>query len=182
MLRRLHNLIRNQYGTVLVEFAFVAPIMITLFMGVFEVTRVVAADMRLANAATIMAEMVAQQTTVSHATSSSIPDFCNGGKLAMTPLASSAFQANIVSVTNYSSGRAVDWNDTTCGGPTAMSSTTAKSLATTVTPNTNDSVIIVQVTYAYTSPISYILKSSYTLTQTSYARPRAVSTPPIPYS
>jgi Flp pilus assembly protein TadG len=173
MPRCLREFIRNQGGTALIEFALILPIMITLFFGVFEVTRYVAADMRLANAAQVMADMVAQQTTVGD-TSTSMTDFCNGSKDAMYPLSGSSLKVAVSSVTHGSSSTAQDWSDVTCGSATAISNPTT--LAASLVPNVNDSVIIVQATYAYTSPISYVLRSSYTLTQTAYARPRNVVT------
>lgn len=173
MPRILHKLIRNQGGTALIEFALILPIMTSLFLGVFEVTRYVAADMRLANAAQVMADMVAQQSSVSD-TSSSMTDFCNGSQDAMYPLSGSSLKVAVASVTHYSSGTSQDWSDVTCNAATAISNST--SLASSLVPNVNDSVIIVQATYAYTSPISYVLKASYTLTQTAFARPRNVTT------
>jgi hypothetical protein len=41
-----------------------------------------------------------------------------------------------------------------------------------------DSVIVAQLTYAYTSPISYVLKSSYTLSESALNRPRYMSCVP----
>ncbi len=174
MLRTLRNLIRNQRGTALIEFALLLPIMTTLFLGVFEVTRVVDADMRLANAAQVMADMVAQQSTAVSDTSTSMTDFCNGSKDAMYPLSGSSLKVAVSSVTHGSSSTAQDWSDVTCGSATAISNPTT--LAASLVPNVNDSVIIVQATYAYTSPISYVLQASYTLTQTAFARPRNVTT------
>ncbi len=173
MPRILHSLIRNQGGTALIEFALILPIMTTLFLGVFEVTRVVDADMRLANAAQVMADLVAQQTNVGD-TASSMTNFCNGSKDSMYPLSGASLKVAVSSVTHGSSSTAQDWSDVTCNSATAISNPTG--LAATLTPNVNDSVIIVQATYAYTSPISYVLKSSYTLTQTAFARPRNVTT------
>ncbi|MDE2228687.1 MAG: pilus assembly protein [Alphaproteobacteria bacterium] len=171
MLRRLYRLIRHQDGAALVEFALILPIMITLFMGAFEVTRVVAADMRLANAAQSVADMIAQQSNI---TSTMMTNFCNGGQLAMTPLSGTSLKVAVAEVTNTGSGRVVDWNDTTCNTATTISGATT--LATSLVPNTNDSVVIVQATYSYTSPFSYVLAKSYTLTQTAYQRPYNVGT------
>lgn len=171
MLRRLQNLLRHQDGTALIEFALVLPIMITLFLGVFEGTRVVAASMRLANAAQSVADMIAQQSNI---TSATMTNFCNGGQLSMTPLPGGSLQIAVAEVTNNGSSLVVDWNDTSCNTATAITSPTT--LATTLVPNANDSVVIVQATYAYSSPISYVLSKSYTLTQTAYQRPYNVGT------
>ena len=171
MKRRAQNLLTQQDGTALIEFALVLPIMITLFMGVFEGTRVIAASMRLANAAQSVADMVAQQSNI---TSTVMTNFCNGGQLSMTPLSGSSLQIAVTEVTNNGGTLTVDWNDTSCNSATTISNATT--LATTLVPNANDSVVIVQATYAYTSPISYVLSKSYTLTQTAYQRPYNVGT------
>ena len=171
MQRRARNLLTQQDGTALIEFALVLPIMITLFLGVFEGTRVVAASMRLANAAQSVADMIAQQSNI---TSTMMTNFCNGGQLSMTPLSGSSLKVAVAEVTNHGSSRVVDWNDTSCNSATTISNATT--LATTLVPNVNDSVVIVQATYAYTSPISYVLSKSYTLTQTAYQRPYNVGT------
>ena len=171
MKRRARNLLTRQDGTALIEFALVLPIMITLFMGVFEGTRVIAASMRLANAAQSVADMVAQQSNI---TSTIMTNFCNGGQLSMTPLSGTSLKIAVAEVTNNNGSLVVDWNDTSCNSATTISNATT--LATTLVPNANDSVVIVQATYAYTSPISYVLSKSYTLTQTAYQRPYNVGT------
>jgi len=171
MIRRLSRLPRDERAAALVEFALVLPIMISLFLGTFEVTRVVAADMRLASAAQSYADMIAQQSTL---TVAQMTNFCNGGKLAMTPLPAKGLKAAVASVTHGNSSTAEDWHDESCGTAKAIASATT--IAAPLVPNVNDSVIIVQASYAYTSPISYVLKKSYTLTQSAYARPRNVTT------
>ncbi|MGH7013598.1 MAG: TadE/TadG family type IV pilus assembly protein [Stellaceae bacterium] len=171
MLRRVQRLLTHQGGTALIEFALILPIMITLFMGLFEGTRVVAASMRLANAAQSVADMIAQQSNI---TSTTMTNFCNGGQLSMTPLSGTSLQIAVAEVTNSGSTLTVDWNDTTCNSATTIANATT--LATSLVPNANDSVVIVQATYAYTSPISYVLSKSYTLTQTAYQRPYNVGT------
>jgi Flp pilus assembly protein TadG len=171
MIRRLIAILRSDRGTALVEFALVTPVMVIMFFGAFETTRLVAASMRLANAAQGMADMVAQNNTVNNTMTA---NFCVGGGLSMYPLASSSFKAAIASVTNSGGTTKVDWNDTTCNSATAISNATT--LAATDVPNVSDSVIIVKATFAYTSPIAHILSSAYTLTQYGYARPRANAT------
>jgi Flp pilus assembly protein TadG len=171
MLQRLGRLFRHQDGTALVEFALLLPIMITLFLGAFEVTRVVAANMRVANAAQSVADMIAQQSNI---TSTMMTNFCNGGQLSMAPLSGASLKVAVAEVTNTSSGLVVDWTDTSCNSATAISNPTT--LATSLVPNTNDSVIVVQATYSYSSPINYVLAKLYTLTQTAYQRPYNVGT------
>ena len=96
-------------------------------------------------------------------------NYCTGGQLVMMPFASSPLSATIASVTHYAAGISVDWQDTTCGSATSISNATT--LASSVVPNVGDSVIIVKANYSYTSPISYVLSASFTLSQTAFSRP-----------
>ncbi|MGH7002106.1 MAG: TadE/TadG family type IV pilus assembly protein, partial [Stellaceae bacterium] len=128
MKRRARNLFTHQDGTALIEFALILPIMITLFMGVFEGTRVVAASMRLANAAQSVADMIAQQSNI---TATMMTNFCNGGQLSMTPLSGLSLQIAVAEVTNNNGALTVDWNDTSCNSATTISNATtlARTLA-----------------------------------------------------
>jgi Flp pilus assembly protein TadG len=171
MRRRLHGRIANDDGTAAIEFALVLPLMIALFMGIFEVTRVVGAEMRLTAATQSIADMMAQQANIALAESA---NFCNGAKMTLYPLPATSLKVAVASVTKGVASTTVDWNDIACGGATAISN--AATLAPTLVPNVTDSVIIVQTSYSYTSPVSYVLSASYTLTATAYARPRNVAT------
>ncbi len=168
---RWQRLATDQKGTAALEFALILPIMIALFMGIFEVSCAVSAGMRLNAAAQSMADMLAQQADISVSESANI---CAGAKMTMYPLAGSSLKIAVASVTKGAASVALDWTDNVCGNASAIASPTT--LAPLLTPNVNDSVIIVRATFAYTSPISYVLAAAYTLTSTAFARPRNVST------
>ncbi|RYC28807.1 hypothetical protein D3273_27355 [Lichenibacterium minor] len=117
-----------------------------------------------------LGDLVAQQTTLMTA---EMTDFCAGRRLTLAPFLG-PLTATAASVTYATSGtRAVDWQDTTCGGATLSN---ALALGAAYAPNLGDSVIVVQATYVYKFPPSYTLPSSYTLTRTTYSRPRAGTT------
>ena len=163
----------NRNGVAGIEFALIAPLMILAVLGTFEVGRYVRASTRVADAASSLADLVGQQTSV---TSSSMTNFCNGSLLTLAPLATSTFAAAVASVTYYSSTgtRTSDWQDVTCGSATAM--TNQVTLATPLTPNTGDSVIVVKATYVYTLSFATVLGSSLSITRFAYARPRTNAT------
>jgi Flp pilus assembly protein TadG len=170
MSRLLHAFARNQKGAATIEFAFVVPVFLIICLGMFEAAGVVSANMKLENAAQLMANLVAQQ---SNETNSMTSNFCTGAQYAMEPLSGTPLKADVVSVTNSSGTDTVNWQDTTCGSASTVSN--GSSIASSLIPNSGDSVIVVVATYTYTSPLSYVLKSSYTLTQTTYSRPRNVT-------
>lgn len=157
---------RCRRGVMAVEFALIMPFMMAALFGGFTATRLVRASMKSWNAAQSVADLVSQQTTV---TSTQIGDLCAGGRLTLAPF-TGTLVITVASVT-YSAGgtRAVDWQDTTCGGAQLSD---ALSLGTSYTPNLSDSVIIVQAKYTYAFPASYVLPSSVTFTRYTYSRPR----------
>ncbi|MEJ0062819.1 MAG: TadE/TadG family type IV pilus assembly protein [Alphaproteobacteria bacterium] len=76
-MKRLSSFMQNQNGNAAVEFALVFPIMIILFMGLFEVTYYLNVSLKLSNAAQSIANMAAQQTQVTTAIATNL---CDGGQ------------------------------------------------------------------------------------------------------
>jgi Flp pilus assembly protein TadG len=170
MIRRLREIGSDRAGAALVEMALILPVLLTLFMGSFELTLLVLANMKCTNAAQTMADLIAAQTDV---TTANLADYYNGTQFVMSPFSGTPLKIGIASVTFSSSGaEAVAWTATEGSGASNVSNPTtlASGLGTK-----NDSVIVVQSTYKYTSPISYVLSTSYTLTQTAFSRPRNVT-------
>lgn len=184
-MRGLRSLLSNQRGMAALEFALLLPIMIMLIFGTYELSQYVRAQQKVDIAAQAIVDMVAQQAAgVTGGTSGSLGNFCQAGLLMMTPFATttgnSSFKVAIASVTNYSSsGPALDWeSDAACPSTAAALGSTAITLATSPTnliPTAGapgDSVILVTVTYVYSSPVQYFFPGLFTMTHTSFARPR----------
>jgi Flp pilus assembly protein TadG len=165
--RLLRDFIRERRAVAVVEFAIVMPMMVMLTLGTFEATRAVRAKMKADFAAQTFADLIAAQSSVD---ATALTNYCNGAQMVMVPYTTTSLKAAIASVTNG----VVDWTDTTCGSATAISNPT--SIATSLSGGGGNSVIIVQTTYAYTSPLSYLMPASITLKQTAFARPRNVTT------
>ncbi|MGC8469844.1 MAG: TadE/TadG family type IV pilus assembly protein [Acetobacteraceae bacterium] len=159
-------------GTAAVELALIFPVLLTLSLGGFEVTHLVAARARLVAATQAMAEMVAQQSNVD---SASMSNFCAGATLAMSPYATAGLTISVASVTRSATGTiGVDWQDTSCGNGSQIAN--AATLATPVIPSNDDSAIVVVANYAYRSPLAYLLPGVFAMTETAITRPRNVST------
>jgi Flp pilus assembly protein TadG len=167
----LCRFVGDRSGLAFIELAVTLPVMVALFLGTFETARLVRTYMKLANAAQNLAELVAVQTTIA---SSDMNSFCSAARLVMAPISGSNLAAAVASVTKSQDTGTIgtDWTDTTCktssNGAATVSTTSANSLLV----NNGDSVIIVTATYAYQSPIKFILKGNFTLSQSAFARPR----------
>ncbi len=165
----------SRRGAALVEFALILPVMVFLFFGTFEATELVRAYMKVGNATQVYANLVAADISGS-ITLANLSDDCSGARLVLTPYATGSYSAAVASVTNNGGTASQDWHDTTqCGS--GISSISGTSLApSNLTPNNNDSVIVVEGKYVYNSAISYLLPASQTFTRTAFARPRNNST------
>jgi Flp pilus assembly protein TadG len=175
MIRRFCRLGGDSAGTAGIEFAIVLPIMLLLSLIALETTLAIMASMSLTNAAESVADIVAQQSSAGW----SVSNVCTGGQLSMSPLPGTPLQVAVASVTNDGgSGATVDWQNTSCGN--AASIANAAALAKPLIPDSGDSVIVVQASYAYTPPIKYLFTSTINMTQTSFQRPRNGSSVPAP--
>jgi Flp pilus assembly protein TadG len=179
------NLARDRSGTAAIEFAFIVPIMLIIFFGSFETANLVLAYMKVENAAETAADLVAQTTINDNALSSGdFTNFTNAVEQVLSPLPTSGSKLKIAyaSVT-YSTGTpVVDWH-LEVNGATALTIaniSASENLANlgSETSGSTDSVIIVKLSYAYTSSFSHVLQSSYTLSETAYNRPRYINCVP----
>jgi Flp pilus assembly protein TadG len=170
ILSGLGRLLSARRGSVAVEFALLTPLMITLFFGAFEGFQLIRANMKASVAAQELADLVGQQTAM---TSSNMANFCTGARLAMAPYDGSKLKAVVSSVVGPTPS--VAWQSTNCGSPSALSGSAilnAVSAAGISLPTSSDSVIFVQVSYAYSAPTSIILGGAFQLTQSVFAKPR----------
>lgn len=183
-MKRRSNLRRDSSGLAAVEFALILPIMLLLFLGSFETTNLVLAYMKLEASAETAADLVAQTRVNTVLQSTDFTNITNAAKQVLTPLPTSGTVLKIAfaSVT-YSTGSAViDWHTevnsatpiTTANIPNGVSLANLGNQ----TNGSLDSVILVTLTYSYTSPFSYLLSSSYTLAEAAFNRPRYVSCVP----
>lgn len=183
------RLAADRTGTAAVEFALLFPIMVTLFIGSYEVENVLLASLKLTAAAETAADLVAQTTIAGGANgngtlqTTDFTNFTSATADVLTPLptgtGNSLVKIAFASVT-YSTGTPViDWH-VEKNGATAISLTNIpnnEALANlgNAASGSLDSVIVVRVQYTYTSPLSYILNASYTLSESAFNRPRYVT-------
>jgi Flp pilus assembly protein TadG len=186
------SLVADRGGTAAVEFALLFPIMLVLFIGCYEVENVLMADLKLTAAAETAADLVAQTTLTGGSAGTGVlqsqdfTTFTSAAANVLTPLPTGTNNGSVkiafASVT-YSTGTPViDWhveeNNATAISLSNIPNSQALTSLGNAAVNSPDSVIIVQVQYTYTSPISYVLNSSYTLSESAFNRPRYVTCVP----
>ena len=181
---RSRNLQHDQSGIAAVEFAFILPIMLLLFLGSFETTNLVLAYMKLEASAETAADLVAQTRVNTVLQSTDFTNITNAAKQVLSPLPTSGSELTIAfaSVTYNTGSAAIDWHTevnsatpiTTANIPNNASLANLGNQAS----GSTDSVIIVTLTYSYSSPFTYVLSSSYTLTESAFNRPRYMNCVP----
>ena len=181
---RGRNLRYDPSGIAAVEFALILPIMLLLFLGSFETTNLVLAYMKLEASAETAADLVAQTRVNTVLQSTDFTNITNAAKQVLSPLPTSGVLLKIAfaSVTYNTGSAVIDWHTevnsatpiTTANIPNNVSLANLGNQAS----GSTDSVIIVTLTYSYSSPSTYMLSSSYTLTESAFNRPRYMNCVP----
>jgi Flp pilus assembly protein TadG len=181
---RGRNLRYDQSGVAAVEFALILPIMLLLFLGSFETTNLVLAYMKLEASAETAADLVAQTRVNTVLQSTDFTNITNAAKQVLSPLPTSGVLLKIAfaSVTYNTGSAVIDWHTevnsatpiTTANIPNNASLANLGNQAS----GSTDSVIIATLTYSYSSPSTYMLSSSYTLTESAFNRPRYMNCVP----
>jgi Flp pilus assembly protein TadG len=180
--RRWSSFARDRRGTSAVEFVLLFPIMVTLFIGSYETTNVLLADLKLTSAAETAADLVAQTRVNTTLLAADFTNITNAATQVMAPFPTGANQLKVAyaSVTYNGGNPVIDWH-VEQNGAAAISLASVpnnENLANLGTNGTVDSVIVVSVAYAYASPISYVLNAAYNLSEAAFNRPRYVSCVP----
>ncbi|CAN5119126.1 pilus assembly protein [soil metagenome] len=163
----------DRRGVSAVEFALLAPIMISFYFGLAELCQGYMSQKRLGHTASAVGDLVAQSSTV---TKDQIDDMIGIGALVMKPFDATTLTTRITSVTRNTSGVAkVNWSRASGIAPLHTNDTVT--VPTGVIAN-NESLIMAESTYDYSSPIKYLLPSATKFSSVFYLRPRLVATVP----
>jgi len=153
-------------GTVSVEAALVLPILISILLGMVEISNYIELSRKAMSAAQTVADLVAQEPSHTDATLAQIRD---AAALILNPF---PVDANSLSVTIASIGfddsGDVDplWQDP-YDGSIVGDPNDAVGLG-----DPTESVIMVTLSYVYDSPFNFLFTDKRTLNETAFARPR----------
>lgn len=165
--RRTRRFLRNASGLAAVEFALIFPLMLVFYFGAFESTQMLTAGRRVSAVAYTAADLVAQAASVSN---SDMADVFAASSALLYPLSTTPLKIRITSVVANSSGvNKVAWSDGHNISPRTVNSNVT--LPTGLT-SAGTSVIFVEVSYAYSSPISETITDSIDFEEVAYLKPR----------
>ena len=170
MLKTLRQFARARQGLAAVEFALIAPVMIMMFYGAIELTSAADCNGRVSRMAATAADLVAQSTSVS---TSDTTNIFNAAYAILYPYPSAPAKIVISSLVDNGHGATtVSWSDATSNTTPRAKNTTVTIPSGLITSGSGNSLILAEITYTYTAPLTYFTGGTLTLTQSFYSRPR----------
>lgn len=157
----------DQRGVAAVEFALIAPVLITLYMGLAEMCQAYIAQKRAAHVTSQVADIVAQTDVV---TKDNIADIFAIGAQVLKPFSTTTLNMRVSAITRGNDGVAkVVWSQ--------GQGMTARSGNVTIPAgliDNGESIIMSETTYAYQSQLAKLLPGTTNFSSTYYLRPRLV--------
>jgi Flp pilus assembly protein TadG len=168
MLQVFRRFRRDRRGVSAVEFAFIAPVMIGLYLGCAEISDGVAADRKVSLTAGALANLTSQVTTITAADMTNILD---ASSAIIAPYAAAKLKMTVTCLSIDANKNAkVKWSVTRNG--------TVESGTLTIPPAlnvANTQLIYSEVSYAYTPIVGYTISGTLTLSDHMYMSPRITS-------
>src|SRR5215467_13794165 len=167
LIQRLVSFARDRRGVSAVEFAMLLPLMVTMYLGVVEVSRGVAIDRKVTLTTRTMGDLASRVTSINNTDMSSL---LNASAAVISPYDVNQVRVVLSAVNIDATGVAkVAWSDTLHGSARTVGSTVTVPTALNV-PNTQ--LIWSEVSYNYAPTFGYVLTGNMTLADQLYMRPR----------
>ena len=171
IIQRFVGFVRDRRGISAVEFAMILPLMVTMYLGVVEVSRGVAIDRKVTLTTRTMGDLASRVTSINNTDMSSL---LNAAAAVVSPYDVNQVKVVLSAVNIDATGVAkVAWSDTLHGSARAVGSTVTVPTALNV-PNTQ--LIWSEVSYNYAPTFGYVLTGNMTLADQLYMRPRLSDT------
>jgi Flp pilus assembly protein TadG len=166
-LGRLLRFTRDRRGVSAVEFAFIAPVMIGLYLGCTEISDGVAADRKVSLVVDALSNLSAQVTTISTADMTNI---LNASSSIIAPYSANNLAATLSCLKIDANGKVtVAWSATWNGTARSVGSSVTIPSALAV-PSTQ--LLFGEASYAYTPIVGYTITGTLTLSDKMYMAPR----------
>lgn len=165
MKKILSGWVKGKEGVAAVEAAMIFPLMLMIFLGVFDAGNAILANQKTVRASQVVADLITRKSIVS---ASDVTEAMDAGRLALEPLDSSSYGVDIVSVRfDEDSNSSIEWRETLNMGsvPDALSAVSALE-------DEDEGVVMVSVTYVYTPLFSSFISGPLTMNEVAFSRGR----------
>jgi Flp pilus assembly protein TadG len=160
----------DRRGVSAVEFALLAPVMITLYFGCVEISDGVAADRKVSLTAAALANLAAQPSTISAADMTNI---LAASSAIIAPYDSSKLKITVTCLNIDANKNAkVKWSATKNGVARATGSSYTFDASTSALDVANSQLILAEATYAYTPIVGMVITGTITLSDQMFMSPR----------
>lgn len=163
------QILRDERGNAMVEFAFVLPILLTLFIGVVEGTNLLRLERKVVAAAQTAADLITQRRSVNNA---ELDDILKAAELIFDPFPAAPHSVGVVGV-RYDADTGdpeVDWSAGKNGGSIPDAVSLAEGLGAP-----GEGIVLVRVTYDYSPVFFDFIVDATSIEQTAILRPRRSS-------
>lgn len=177
----------DQRGVSFVEFAFIAPLLILVMLGMSDLSPAIMADFHVAHANESTADIAGEYTEMQTSDMANVMAIA-GDVLSPLPVTATNPSIRLTSIYSNAQNQAkVQWS---CGEgslPAYTANTVVTSLPTgtpvaalvtstsSLPSDKNSTIIMSEISYTYTPTVGYVLKQPVTMTDTSYLVPRESS-------
>lgn len=169
----LRSFKRNREGASAVEFAILAPLLITLYFGCVEITDGIAADRKVTLTAGALANLTSQSQTI---TVDGMTNILNASAAIIKPYSVGNLAATITCLKIDADGNAkVKWSATLNGTARADGASVTLPSAALAVPNSY--LVWSEVSYNYTPVVGYTITGSLSLSDQMFMSPRV--SPPV---
>jgi Flp pilus assembly protein TadG len=168
MRRILGRFCRDRRGVSAVEFALLAPLMITLYVGCAEVSDGVGADRKVSLTAAALANLSAQVATIS---TSDMTNILDATSAIISPYSTSQLKITLSCINiDANKNATVKWSVTRGGTVHTGSITIPSALAVA-----NSQLLFGEASYQYTPSVGYTVTGTLNLSDRMYMSPRVTA-------
>jgi Flp pilus assembly protein TadG len=158
---------RDERGVAAVEIALLLPLMVSLYLGVVQLSQAVAARSNVTLTARTISDLVSRVSTINDA---DMTNALNASAAVMAPFPVGKLKVTVSSVNIDANGKAtISWSDTLNGSARAVGSVVTLPTALNVA---STSLIWAEVQYAYTPAIGYVITGTLALKDQMFMGPR----------
>ncbi len=178
MIRKFSLFVRDSRGVAAIEMAFIMPVLILLYFGLFDLTAMISLSRKITYSSSVVADLITQNKTT--VTAAQITDYFNAAEMVMSPTPIANVRVEVFGFRNITGVIGQQWFKASTGGASCGAAPSTTGMVNLMTDG-ND-VVVARVCTTYMPYIaSFLGKSilgatSFTLSQEIALRPRMSAT------